>query len=194
MKLSTMETGNRLNRRSALKRLGALAAVVGIPAAWLGSNVGRLGSVLAQGFSRPSKTKEADMSDRVVRSEEEWRKILTPEQFHVLRKKGTERAFTGKYHEFKGKGVYQCAGCDLDLFSSETKFDSGTGWPSFWAPISDGSVTTEADNSLFMKRTEVLCARCDGHLGHVFDDGPPPTRLRYCMNSVALKFVERKDG
>jgi peptide-methionine (R)-S-oxide reductase len=132
------------------------------------------------------------MHEKVVKTEEEWRERLTPEQFTVLREKGTERAFTSPYSGFKKKGVYQCAGCGLDLFSSENKFDSGTGWPSFWAAVSEESVTTLQDNSLFMRRTEVLCSRCEGHLGHVFEDGPPPTGLRYCINGLSLKFAESR--
>ena len=120
-----------------------------------------------------------------MKSEEEWRKVLTPEQFAVLRKQGTERAYTGKYWDAHGAATYVCAACGQPLFSSEQKFDSGTGWPSYWAPI-EGAVVTHVDSTLGMERTEVTCSRCGGHLGHVFEDGPRPTGLRYCINSVAL--------
>ena len=126
--------------------------------------------------------------NQVEKTDEEWRKSLTPEQYEVLRKKGTERPFSGKYCDNHEPGVYRCAGCGEELFDSDAKFDSGTGWPSFTKPASPESVSTEDDGSLFMKRTEVLCGRCGGHLGHVFDDGPGPTGQRYCMNSAALDF------
>jgi len=133
------------------------------------------------------------MAEKVRKSEEEWRRELTPEQYQVLREKGTERAFTGKYADAKDSGMYRCAGCGAELFSSDTKFDSGTGWPSFYAPAGEGAVETEDDRSWLMRRTEVLCASCGGHLGHVFEDGPNPTGLRYCINSCALELEPDED-
>lgn len=132
------------------------------------------------------------MSETVVKTQEEWKKILNSEQFHVLREKGTERAFSGALWNNHRHGVYRCAVCGLDLFRSDDKFESGTGWPSFTRPIAPENVATKADNSFFSHRTEVLCSRCGGHLGHVFDDGPKPTGLRYCMNSAALQFEATK--
>ena len=139
--------------------------------------------------------KSSDQSvPKVTKTEAEWRKQLTPEQFHVAREHGTERAFTGPYWNEKSSGMYACVCCGEPLFSSDTKFDSGTGWPSFWAPVEKDAVSEHTDRSFFMSRTEVRCAACHAHLGHVFPDGPKPTGARYCMNGTALKFAPDSDA
>lgn len=139
----------------------------------------------------PSATANSTTTNKVMKTDEEWKKELTPEQYRVLREKGTEASFSGAYWNTKDPGVYRCAGCGEVLFASDTKYDSGCGWPSFYAPTNSTVVATQTDRSLFMDRNEVLCAKCGGHLGHVFDDGPQPTGLRYCINSASLKFEKK---
>ena len=193
---------SRTTRRDFLRMMGAAAGVaVGatLPRIFVGGVADSGGISSAAGAADTSapasiRVYSAEkggyvMTQTVVKTNEEWKKVLTPEQFHILREKGTERAFSGKYDKNHEHGIYRCAACGLDLYRSEEKYDSGTGWPSFTAPIAAENVLTRPDNSFFTHRTEVLCPRCGGHLGHVFDDGPKPTGKRYCMNSAALQFV-----
>jgi len=157
----------------------------------LGAAFGGLAAVCGPGVAQAFDDRRPNGVGRVVRTDEEWRRILTPEQYEVTRRKGTEAPYTSPLNKEYGRGTYMCVCCGLAVFASKTKFDSHTGWPSFWAPISKRNVREEEDRSLAEVRTEVSCARCDAHLGHVFDDGPDPTGLRYCMNGVALKFVAK---
>lgn len=175
-----------MNRRYFLSSsiaLGASAAFSRLP-------------LVSAGFLQQSKIKHGNGNspkskgiEKVIKTNEEWKRILTPEQYDVTRRKGTEAPFSSPLNEIHEQGIFECVACELPLFSSKAKFDSGTGWPSFYQPIAKENVREEVDNSLSETRTEVLCARCDSHIGHVFDDGPRPTGLRYCMNGVALKFV-----
>lgn len=138
------------------------------------------------------KSKDKSMNEKIIKSDEDWKKELTPEQYRILRQKGTERAFTGKYWDHHESGTYVCAGCGTELFESDTKFESGCGWPSYFQPIDSSRIIYKEDRSFGMIRTEVMCAKCDGHLGHVFDDGPPPTGLRYCINSGSMNFIPKR--
>lgn len=198
-----------MNRRYFLSMIGAVGAVAAfskftglagvlLPAdnhaatgAGLAGNAMERGNAVTNGNLNDGTTKAKGIK-KVTKTDAEWKQILTPEQYSVAREKGTERAFSSPLNDIHDEGIFECVACELPVFSSKAKFDSGTGWPSFYEPIDKESVTEVVDKSLWETRTEVLCARCDSHLGHVFDDGPKPTGLRYCMNGVALKFVNRE--
>jgi len=193
-------SGAVIGRREVLRLAGAALGLALLDRVVFRGHTGAYGGATGTDGTkgtgtRPVKVYSIDrkgyvMTEKVAKTEADWRKQLTPEQFQVTRKKGTERAFTGKHWDRHEKGVYRCVCCGNDLFRSDTKYDSGTGWPSFFAPIAPENIRTEEDNSFFSRRTEVVCTRCDAHLGHVFDDGPKPSGLRYCMNSAALAFVK----
>jgi peptide-methionine (R)-S-oxide reductase len=179
------------SRRGFLLSALATPLALGVAACARGAETPKPATVVIENFSAAGKSLGKVSVARIVKSDDEWRKLLTAESFTVTRHEGTERPYSGKYNANHEDGIYRCICCDTALFDSKTKFESGTGWPSFWKPISNANVRETADNRLMMERTEVACTRCDAHLGHVFEDGPDPTCLRYCMNSVSLTFVAR---
>ena len=169
--------------------------IIGLASLWIKLNPDDSTALAkVKNLSEPDSTNHngVNMDNKVVKTDEEWKKELTPEEYRILREKGTERAFTGKYWDHHEIGTYICAACGTELFESNTKFDSGCGWPSYFEPIDSNRIIYNDDSSFGMKRTEVICAKCDGHLGHVFDDGPPPTGLRYCINSGSMKFLKKE--